>query len=469
MITKSLGLYTDYYELTMAQGYFLEGRKNATSVFDYFFRKLPFGGGYLVFAGLGDLVNAIDNFRFDKDDIEFLREKGFHPDFLKYLSSFRFKGNLYSPDEGEIIFPNEPVIRIEGTIIEAQLIESILLNLINFESLIATKASRIRRVAGDRIFIDFGMRRAHGFGALHASRASVIGGADRTSNVMSAKLYGLKPSGTQGHSWIESFETELQAFRKFAEHYPDNCVLLVDTYDTLRSGIPNAITVAKEMEKRGKRLAGIRLDSGDLAYLSKRARQKLDQEGLDYVKIVASNQLDEYIIKSLLEQGAPLDAFGVGTRLAIGKEDGAVDGVYKLVMYDGQPRLKISDNIEKIILPGIKKILRFSNGEGLFRADGVFLENENSAEKIFHPNFPDKETLLAEFSSEELLKPVIVNGDLVKPMATEEKAAEYLQQRLTQLPEEHKRFEYPHIYRVGIGPGLLDLRGKMIQEIKDQF
>jgi nicotinate phosphoribosyltransferase len=334
-----IGLYADHYAFTMAQGYLLDGRENCPACFDYFFRKNPFNSGYTVFAGLYDLLEMVSNFNFNSNSINLLKEKGFNDEFLNYLKKFNFKGNICAPKEGEIIFANEPIVRVEGDIIEAQLIEALLLNMINFQSLIATKASRIRKAAGDRILIDFGLRRAQGLSAIHASKAAIIGGLDSTSNVFSSYAFGVDSAGTQAHSWIQSYMDELTAFRKYADSFPDHCVLLVDTYNTLSSGIPNAITVAKEMEQKGQRLFGIRLDSGDLAYLSKKARKILDDTDLDYVKIIASNQLNEYLIKSLIEQGAPIEGFGIGTSLITGQSDAALDGVYKLSMADNKARL----------------------------------------------------------------------------------------------------------------------------------
>jgi nicotinate phosphoribosyltransferase len=340
LLKEHSGLYTDHYQLTMAQGYLLAGKQDVQACFDYFYRKNPFNGAYVIFAGLSDIIDYLENLHFSDEDCEYLDSIGFDKRFTKYLRSFTFKGSLYAPREGEVVFPLEPIIRVEGNLIEAQLIETALLNLVNFGSLIATKAHRIRMVAGDRILVDFGMRRAQGLGSILASKAAVIGGFNSTSNVYSAFAYGLESTGTQAHSWIQSYEDELSSFRAFAEAYPKRCILLVDTYDTLRTGVPNAITVAKEMETRGERLLAIRLDSGDLAYLSKRARKMLDDAGLKYVKIACSNQLDEFVIRSLLDQAAPIDLFGVGTRLVTGQDDAVLDGVYKLSVSDGNPGLK---------------------------------------------------------------------------------------------------------------------------------
>ncbi|MGN6419374.1 MAG: nicotinate phosphoribosyltransferase, partial [Pseudobacter sp.] len=307
------GSYTDLYELTIGEVNFLEKRHEVPVVFDYFFRKVPAKGGYVVFAGLSDLLEILETLHFTKEDISFLRSLNFNSRYIDHLESFRFKGKIHAVPEGEIVFPNCPIVRVEGTWLEAQLVETLLLNILNFESLIATKASRMRYVAGERILSDFGLRRAQGPGGILASKAAVIGGFNSTSNVYAAQLYDIPAAGTMAHAFVTGYESELEAFRAFARSRPHGCVFLVDTYNTLQSGIPNAITVAKEMEKAGHKLSGVRLDSGDLAYLSRKARAMLNEAGLHDVKIVASNQLDEGVIKSLLEQQAPIDVFGVGT------------------------------------------------------------------------------------------------------------------------------------------------------------
>lgn len=379
-LNNESGFYTDFYQLTMAQGYFLTGRSEAMSCFDYFFRENPFKGGYVIFAGLTDVLEMIESFSFSDEMIEYLRGLDFRNEFLRYLRAFKFKGTITSVREGELVFPLEPLLRVEGTLVEAQVIETLLLNILNFESLVATKASRVKSAAGGRRVVDFGLRRAQGLGGIHATKAAIVGGIDATSNVYAAYHNGFDVAGTQAHSWIQSFGDELTAFRKYAQVYPDRCILLVDTYNTLRSGLPNAIRVAKELENEGHRLWAIRLDSGDLAYLSKHARQMLDEAGLSYVKITVSNQLDEYVIRSLLEdQGAPIDIFGVGTRLVTGQPSAALDGVYKLSMCDGEPRLKFSENYTKLTLPGVKDIHRFTNGDGMFYADGVTLHERSGA------------------------------------------------------------------------------------------
>jgi nicotinate phosphoribosyltransferase len=462
MIGSNLGLYTDLYELTMAQGYYLTGRHNTSVCFDYFFRSNPFGGGYVVFAGLQDLLDSIKNYRFDHSACEYLESIGFDKKFTSYLADFSFQGEILAPREGEVVFPYEPVMIVKGNILEAQLIETILLNIINFQSLIATKASRMRLMAGERLLVDFGLRRAQGCGGIQASRAAMIGGCDSTSNVYAAQLYDLPCSGTQAHSWIQSFDDELTAFRQFAEIYPYNCILLVDTYDTLRSGVPNAIRVAKEMESKGKRLKGIRLDSGDLAYLSKKARKMLNDAGLNYVMVFASNQLDEYLIRSLDQQNAPIDGFGVGTRLITGKDDAALDGVFKLSSSDGKPRLKLSENLEKIIFPGEKKVYRFFNGDDMFYADAVSLSKEKKVDIIHHPHEQEKSCSLKGLRAEQLLQTVLKNGKQRNGKVPISEITNYMYKRLKELPEEHKRFENPHIYKVGLSKKLWNLRNKLI-------
>lgn len=463
ILDQHLGLYTDHYELTMAQGYFQSMKEETKACFDYFFRKVPYEGGYVVFAGLAELLDMLQRFRFDREDCRYLEKIGFDPGFVSYLKDFRFEADVYAPEEGEVVFPYEPCVRVEGNIIETQLIETLLLNLINFESLIATKASRIKQAAGDKLLMDFGLRRAQGFGGIQASRAAVTGGFDKTSNVYSAFQYGLESTGTMAHSWVQSFPDELTAFRIFAEKFPDSCILLVDTYDTLKSGLPNAITAGLEMEKKGKKLLGIRLDSGDLAYLSKQSRRVLDRAGLEYVQIVASNQLDEFVIKSLIEQGAPIDAFGVGTALVTGKGEGALDGVYKLAMINGEPSLKISENITKTTLPGKKNIYRFRDESGMFAADGIALEEDKSVDIIYHPFEPEKSLNVSEYKKELILKKVMEKGRIITETKSPEMISKFVQTRLSYLPAEHKRFMNPHIYRVGISNRLLDLREQLIK------
>lgn len=457
--------YTDYYQLTMAQVYFLKGQKDHVAVFDYFFRKLPFEGGYVVFAGLEDLLNVLENLYFDKDDLAFLKEQGFHPDFLHYLKDFRFNGTIYSSNEGDIVFPTRPVLSIEANIIEAQIIETLVLNILNFQSLIATKARRMRYVAGERELVDFGLRRAQGVGGYYASRAAIIGGFNATSNTRAGRDYHIPMSGTMAHSFVQSYSNELSAFRDFANIWPEHCVLLVDTYNTLKSGIPNAIKIAKEMETQGYQLKGVRLDSGDLSYLAKQARHQLDQAGLSYVKIIASNQLDEHVIQSLLEQDAPIDAFGVGTNLVIGKPDAALDGVYKLAVNNNQPRIKLSETPKKITIPYKKQVYRIlDKNDAFLGADVITLMEEQDVSIMHHPFEPFKSFELNHYKKQPLLHKVMEQGKkLFKPKKLSE-IAEYSQKRFDLLPEKYQRFNNPHIYKIGLSSQLKNKRDELVMK-----
>lgn len=461
--------YTDHYELTMAYSYFKKGRHHEKAVFDYFFRKLPFEGGYAIFAGLDNILDIIENLKFTSKDIEFLKKAGFDSSFIDYVRDFKFTGNIYSFTEGEVVFPTEPILQIEGNGVETQIIETVLLNILNFHTLIATKANRMRSVSGkDATLIDFGLRRAQGLGGYHASRAAVIGGFNATSNVKAAIDFGIEYSGTMAHSFVQSYDDELTAFRDYAETHPKNCILLVDTYNTLTSGIPNAIKVGKEMEEQGHRLKGIRLDSGDLAYLAKKARKMLDDAGLHYVQIAASNQLDEFIIKSLLDQGAPIDVFGVGTSLVTGHPDGALDGVYKMVSFGDKPRIKVSDNLIKTTLPGKKQVYRVYNSNGLWLgADAIALEHEKCVNHMYHPFDVHKNMSIKGCHAQPLLEKVMGNGKRLYPNKTLQEIALFAQQRLEQLPLEYKRFVHPHIYKVGISHELKELRSNLIAAHKE--
>lgn len=462
------GIYTDYYELTMAQGYLGSGQLNRKAIFDYFFRKIPFEGGYVVFAGLNDLLDTLKSFRFETEELDYLSRIGFSENLIEYLQTFRFRGDLYAVNEGDIVFPQEPVVRVEGNLVETQLIETILLNILNYQSLIATKASRLRYAAGDRKVLDFGLRRAQGLAGIHASRAALIGGVNSTSNVYAAQKYDLPASGTMAHSWVQSFSSELESFRVYSEEFPENCILLVDTYNTLESGLPNAIRIGKELEKKGHRLKGIRLDSGDLAYFSKESRKMLDAQGLEYVQIAASNQLDENIIESLLRQNAPIDLFGVGTSLVTGQDSPSLDGVYKLTSIGGNPTLKISENIEKITLPSRKKFHRYYNDNGTFNSDAILLENEGNIDRMYHPYYPAKRSRIKGFEYKNMLNKVFSKGDLCTDLPNVLDIAEYSQSELAKLNREHKRFDNPHIYKVGISQNLMDLRDQLMLEIKEK-
>lgn len=454
IIDKHIGLYTDLYELTMAQGFYLVGQFDKVAVFDYFFRKSPFGGSFAVFAGLDDLLELIENFRYESEDIEYLRKLGFREDFLTYLKNFRFTGDIYSVEEGEVVFPYEPLFRVHAPLVEAQVLETIVLNILNFETLIATKAARMKIAAKGKMVIDFGLRRAQGFGGIHASKASIIGGADTSSNVYSSMLFGLNPSGTMAHSWVQSFDTEFEAFKTFADIYGNKTVLLLDTYDTLKSGIQNAVKVAKYLEGKSQRLLGVRLDSGDLFTLSKECRRILDENRLQYVKIVVSNMLDEYRIDELEQKGAPIDVYGVGTNLVVGKSDAALDGVYKLISIDGQPKMKISNDPEKVLLPGIKNIIRYYDEDGYFKKDIVVLEEKLKEDKT---------------NEEILLKPVMKFGKRIhtrKPIYT---IAQYAKQRLDKLPDANKNLYKPLKYNVSVCNSVLNLRNNFIKSLSGEY
>ncbi|MEO9003709.1 MAG: nicotinate phosphoribosyltransferase [Ginsengibacter sp.] len=461
IINMDSGLYTDRYELAMAQAYFKYGNHEDQACFDYFFRKQPYAGGYVVFCGLGELLPIIENIHFSKDEIDWLFNEGFDKTFLEWLETFRFKGSIRSMQEGEIVFPLEPLLVVDGSLAEVQLIETLLLNYLNFQSLIATKAARMRSAAGDRHLSEFGLRRAQGLGGISASRAAVAGGFDSTSNVYAAKMYDIKAVGTMAHSFIQSEENELAAFRKFAGAHPDNCTLLVDTYDTLKSGIPNAIIVAKEMKQKGLALQAVRLDSGDLAYLSKKSRGMLDDAGFDKVQIVVSNQLDEYLIKSLLDQDAPIDVFGVGTSLATGQPDAALDGVYKLSEVNGQPKIKLSENIQKVTLPGVKQVYRYKDESGHFIADAIGLAQNEIPQRMIHPYDSEKSMMLDPAMATPMLNQVMANGQSLLSKYEPKDVAAYSKMRLQLLPEEHKRFNNPHIYKVGVSEPLHLLRSDL--------
>lgn len=456
------GFYTDRYELAMAWTHWRDGRAEEPAVFDYFFRELPFESGYAIFAGLATLLEALEDYRFSEGQLGYLEAAGFEPAFLDYLRDFTFEASLWAPPEGEIVFPNEPILRVEGGLIEAQIIETLVLNLLNFQTLIATKSARCREAAGDRHLSEFGLRRAQGPGGRWASRAACIGGFDSTSNLDAALAYDLPSSGTMAHAFIQSHEAELSAFRSFAAVHGSRTVLLLDTYDTLQSGLPNALIVARELRARGERLAGVRLDSGDLAYLAIRVREALDAEGFQEVRIVVSNQLDEHVIRSLLLQRAPIDVFGVGTSVATGAPDGALGGVYKMAMCDGKPRLKASETLAKSTLPGRKHVLRFTDEDGRIMADAILLAEESTCPRMLDPFEPLRQLDLSRWKGEPLLRPVLSKGQALGVLPPVREIAGFVQKRLKALPVEHRRFENPHAYKVGASPQLCALRDRLL-------
>jgi nicotinate phosphoribosyltransferase len=463
----------DKYALTMMQGFWKQNRHNEQVVTDGFFRKHPYKNGYSVFAGLETMIDYIQSLCFTEEDLVYLREDSlFEEEFLKELKEFRFTGDLFAAREGEIIFPNEPVFRVKTRIFESILIEAELLTRFNFQTLIATKASRIMQAAGSDQVIEMGKRRAQGTEAsILGARAAYIAGFHGTSNMTAGRRYGMQTAGTMAHYWVQLHETELEAFRRYAEFYPDSCVLLVDTYDTLRSGIPNAIRVAKEMEEKGSRLAGVRIDSGDLSYLSKRARKMLDAEGLDYVKITVSSDLDETLISNLKAQGAKIDIWGVGTNVITGGNQSSLGGVYKAVAYErkGQwhPVIKVSENVEKITNPGYKKVYRLID-RNTWKARGDYIcfqdETLDGTEKIklVHPVHTFKTKTVANFIPVELLIPVFKNGDLVYSPPDVEEIREYHQAQLSLFWEEYRRRTNPEIYPVVLSDKLRELKNELL-------
>jgi nicotinate phosphoribosyltransferase len=476
----NLGLLTDYYELSMLQGYYFTHR-DEQAVFEMFFRRQPFEGGFTIFAGLDPLIDAIVELRFTDDDIKYLDSlRTFRKPFLDYLKDFRFQGNVCALAEGSVVFPNEPLIRVQGELMQAQLLESLILNHINFQSLIATKTARIVIAANDGSVLEFGLRRAQGIdGAVSATRAAFIGGASSTSNVMAGKQYGIPVSGTMAHSWIMSFDSEQEAFEKYAEIYPDNCVLLVDTFDTLKSGVPNAIRVFKKLQQMGKRDFGIRLDSGDLEYLSKEARRMFDRAGLSETKIYASNELDEWVIDQIIKNGACVDAWGVGTKLVTGDKDPALTGVYKIVAKGAggtlEPCIKISNNPDKITNPGIKNVVRLYNKQHMMLADLIYLDEEEDALsesiarqqalRLNHPSIDHAHFVCTEYeATRKLLEPVIVKGKRTSEPRSLQDIRSFAQADLAALHSTHKRLLNPHVYKVSISDKLKVLKKKLIAD-----
>ncbi len=470
----NLFLLTDFYELTMIQGYFYYNM-NTEVVFDLNFRKTPFGSGYIVFAGLQPLVEIILNLKVDKDDIEYLSSLGcFRKEFLEYLKNFRFTGSIYSVEEGEIVFPKEPVLRVHAPIVQAQLLESIILNIINFQSLIATKTARIVECAKGKTVLEFGLRRAQGIdGSISATRAAFIGGATATSNVLAAKIFAIPPRGTMAHSWVMSFDSEYESFEKFAMLYPENTILLVDTYDT-KSGVKNAIKIFEKLKKKGIKNFGVRIDSGDLETLSKYVRKELDSAGFKEAKIVVSNELDEYIIEQLLNHNSPIDIFGVGTKLVTGHPDASLGGVYKIVAKKVKnkyiPVIKVSNTPQKVSLPYIKNIARFFTTEKML-FDVILIDREKIEIKnvFYDPDFHYPLVINTQncknIKKKFLLKPIVENGKLVYNFPSIEELREKTRFNLNMLPAEYKRLINPHIYTVGISKKLKQLKEKLVEQV----
>ena len=475
MDKRNLTMLVDFYELTMANGFFENGKGQETAYFDMFFRKVPDNAGYAVMAGVEQLIEYLKSLEFTEEDIEYLRGKNmFCEEFLEYLRNFRFECDVWAIPEGTPIFPNEPLITVKGPAIQAQFIETMVLLTINHQSLIATKAHRIAEAAQGRPVMEFGSRRAQGYdGAVYGARAAYIGGCAGTACTISDRDFGVKALGTMAHSWVQLFPSELEAFRAYAKVYPESCTLLIDTYSVLRSGIPNAITVFKELEEKGYKGAGVRIDSGDIAYLSKKARKMLDDAGLDYIKIVASNSLDEFIIRDLIMQGAEVDSFGVGERLVTSKSEPVFGGVYKLVAVEEKgriiPKIKISENVIKITNPSYKEVWRlFDNDTGKAVADVVTLAGEviddSKPYTIFDPQQTYKRMTLINFTAKKLQVQIFDKGKCVYESPDIETIKAYCKEQLSTIWDEVKRFENPHDYYVDLSHQLWELKSRLLAE-----
>ena len=477
---RNLSLVMDFYELTMSQCYFNDN-KDKEVVFDLFYRKNPDDGGYCVFAGLEQVVDYVSNLHFEKEDIDYLRSLNqFSEDFLEYLSTIRFTGDIYAIPEGTPVFPHEPLVRVKAPIIEAQLVETALLLAINHQTLIATKSRRIVQASEGRAVMEFGARRAHNFdAAILGARAAYIAGCAGSATTYSGKEFGVPVLGTMAHSFIQSFDTEYDAFMYYAKTYPNACTLLIDTYSTLKSGIVNAIKVAKDyLEPNGYRLKGVRIDSGDMAYLSKKVRKMLDEAGMEDCKIVVSNSLDEYVIESLIhQQGAKIDSFGVGENLICSKNSPVFGGVYKMVAIekDGQviPKIKISDNVEKVTNPGMKNLNRIMDKEtGMAIADLLTLEDEvidtTQDLTIYHPmsRWKYKVILANTYTVRDMLVPIFKDGKLVYDLPSLEEIRAYSEKELATIWDEIKRFVYPQEYYVDLSEKLLNLKLEMLKKYK---
>ncbi len=466
----NLTMLTDFYEITMANGYFQTGMAEDIAYFDMFFRRVPDGGGFAIMAGLEQLINYLEGLKFTEEDIKYLRGKGiFCEEFLDYLRNFNFSCDVWSVPEGTPIFPHEPILTVRGPAIQAQFIETMVLLTINHQSLIATKANRIVRASGNRAVMEFGTRRAHGVdAAVYGARAAYIGGCLGTACAIADRDYGIDALGTMAHSWVQMYPDEYSAFRKYAEIYPDNCTLLVDTYNVLKSGVPSAIKVFHELKP--KKMA-IRIDSGDVAYLTKKARRMLDEAGLTDCKIVVSNSLDEYIIRDVILEGACIDSFGVGERLITAKSEPVFGGVYKLAALEVNgtmiPKIKVSENVEKITNPGFKKVYRlYDKDTNKALADIITLADETVPEvegyEIFDPNSIWKRKKLCNYYAKDLRKQIFDKGQCVYSCPTIEEIRDYAAAQIGTLWDETKRFENPQTYYVDLSQRLWDMKHELL-------
>lgn len=476
---RNLTMLTDLYQLTMMNGYFRKNIHEDILVFDLFFRKNPSNGGYTIICGIEQVIDYIQTLEFRKEDIDYLRSLNlFEEDFLGYLSDFRFSGEIYAVREGSIMFANEPIVRVKAKAIEAQLIETAMLNMINFQSLIATKASRVTfSAAGDPV-MEFGLRRAQGPDAgVYGARAAVIGGCVGTSNVLAGQMFDIPILGTHAHSWVQKFDSEIEAFRAYASTYPDKTMLLVDTYNTLNSGVPNAITVFDELREKGHEPLGIRIDSGDLEYISKEARKMLDKAGYPNVKITASNDLDENAISSLKSQGAKIDVWGVGTRLITSSDWPSLGGVYKLsaASENGEivPKIKLSEDPQKINNPGYKKVVRIYNAKtNKAEADLIMLEGEeidlSKPLKIFHPVYSWKTKTFTNYTIKEMLEPLFIDGKLQAKRYSVDEIKQYSMEEKSSFWPQYLRNTSPERYKVDLSDKLWTLKAKLIDQKKSE-
>lgn len=473
----NLTMLTDFYEITMANGYLSNGFKDTVAYFDMFFRKVPDGGGYAIMAGVEQLVDYLENLKFTDDDIEFLRgKKIFSEDFLDYLKNFKFCCDVWAVAEGTPIFPGEPIVTVKGPIIQAQFIETMLLLCINHQSLIVTKTNRITRAAKGRAVMEFGSRRAQGFdGAVYGARAAYIGGAVGTACTIAEQMFGVPALGTMAHSWVQMFDTEYEAFKAYAKEYPQNCMLLVDTYNVLKSGVPNAIKVfQEELVPNGYRPAGIRIDSGDITYLSKKARKMLDDAGFEDCKICASNSLDEFIIRDMINQGAEVDTFGVGERLITSSSEPVFGGVYKLAAVEGEdgtikPKIKISENVTKITTPCFKGIWRlYDRDTNKAIADVITIHDEIIDDEvpytIFDPDHTWKRQTLTNFRAVPIMNKIYENGQCLYNPRTLEEIRDFCKEQVDTLWDEVTRFENPHTYYVDLSQKLWDEKQRLLAE-----
>ena len=471
-------MLTDFYEVTMANGFFNEGYKDTTVYFDMFFRSVPDGGGFAIMAGVEQVIDYLKNLKFTKEDIDYLRSKNMFSDgFLNYIENFKFSCDVWAIPEGTPIFPGEPIVTVKGPAIEAQFVETMLLLTVNFQTLIATKSNRIARAAHGRAVMEFGARRAQGaYAATYGARAAYIGGCAGTSNVLTGREFDVPVLGTMAHSWVQMFDTEYEAFCAYARNYPDSTTLLIDTYNVLKSGLPNAIKTFDEVLKPlGKRPKGIRIDSGDITYLSKKCRKALDGAGYPDCKIVASNSLDEYIIRDMLIQGAEIDLFGVGERLITSKSNPVMGGVYKLVAIekeDGiiEPKIKISENVAKITTPCFKQVYRlYDRDTDHAIADVITLHGEqiddNMPYELFDPEHTWKRKLVKNYYARPLLKRIFKNGECVYKTPSVGEIREYCDRQLDTLWDELKRFENPHKYYVDLSEKLWDIKNNLLRQV----